>query len=182
MTPGFLALAAVLPPPDEPVSPATDEALDQAEAQLGTRLPTDYREFLKAYGSGSFYEFFFATNFADPNDMHGFKGLMDVLLANLKTDRPHPDRALYNYDAFPSNGGLLPWGGSNNGDFAFWHTVGAPDEWTVLLIDSDWLEATRYEMNATQFLAGWVARSLVPPGFPEDLIEPLEPVFYPGGG
>jgi hypothetical protein len=175
-------LTVVLPPPLEPVRPATEESLDRAEERLGTRLPSDYREFLKTYGGGSFYEFFFAINFGDPDGYRNIEGMMDILNANLEVDRSYPDRALHNERAFPSENGLLAWGGSNNGDFAFWRTAGAPDEWTVVLVDDEWQHAYHYEMNATQFLASWVARSIIPPCFPEDLIEADEPVFYPGGG
>src|SRR5688572_7329103 len=137
MKTSIFELSAVLPPPVEPVRPATDESLDRAEEQLGTRLPTDYREFLKTYGSGSFYEFFFAANFGDPEGLRDFEGMLNILKSNLEMDRSYPDRPLHNHTAFPSENGLLPWGGSNNGDFAFWRTAGTPDEWTVLLIDED---------------------------------------------
>lgn len=47
------------PPPNKPNSDFTDKDIAEFEKALGTELPSDYYEFLKLYGYGSFNDYFY---------------------------------------------------------------------------------------------------------------------------
>ena len=49
--------------------------------------------------------------------------------------------------------GLLPWGGTENGDTLFWLTEGEADNWSVLINESHSPEFERYNEDMTSFLA-----------------------------
>lgn len=82
------------------------------EADLGTRLPTDYKEIVDLFGAGSFDEYFELAVPGGPGvDRNPWK-------------RYGPDLA---------SGGLLPWGWSEFESGLMWATGATdPDEWTVV--------------------------------------------------
>ncbi len=122
------ALMRIVPPPGE----GHDERIDwaAAEADLGTPLPADYRDFMTAYGSGSIGELCILTpcrmatdagygvlmadfrqGFADLWDREG--GVPGVTLG--------PDR-------------VLPWGTGCNANELGWLMRGPdPDRWPVVV-------------------------------------------------
>ncbi len=58
-------LLRVWPPPATPIAPGTPERWASAEARLGFRFPVDFKDFIRAYGSG-----WIAGNLAIFNPMH----------------------------------------------------------------------------------------------------------------
>lgn len=59
----FLSLICELyPPPESPNAPFSDDDIINFEKALGTELPSDYYEFLKMYGFGSFSDYFYINN------------------------------------------------------------------------------------------------------------------------
>lgn len=55
MNPWLERLIELMPPPDEPVSPADDATWQAAEEALSVALPSDLKEFDRVYGKGSIY-------------------------------------------------------------------------------------------------------------------------------
>jgi hypothetical protein len=68
---------------------------------------------------------------------------------------------------YPAPGGLLLWGGSNQGDFFLWTTSPTgPEHWTVTVASRNgcWWH---YTGGAVQFLADLVSGALEPWGLPQ---------------
>jgi hypothetical protein len=99
------------------------------ERILGTSLPCDFKDFTEVYGSVEICHWlWFHTPFAfDPQE------LRDLLLTSLarlgQFDSEVSRRADIAYPDYPSPGGLLPIGTTEDGDVIAWITEGAPEEW-----------------------------------------------------
>lgn len=101
-------------------------------AQLGFDLPSDYREFIDAYGPGTFGN----IRIAAP----GVPGEMDLFALMLRKYRKI--RSVIHVGTsppfFPEPGGTVCWGETADGWICGWAPVGNnPDEWTVAEILAD---------------------------------------------
>ena len=120
------ALREILGEPDWPV-PEVDWAA--VHARLGTRLPADYREFIDAYGAGTFRD----IRIAGP----GAPGEMDLFaLLERKHDQVSRVERGGAPPYHPEPGGSVCWGETVAGLTCAWApTVPEPDEWTVNVVD-----------------------------------------------
>jgi hypothetical protein len=157
-------LRQIVPPPANPVATGSPDRWEQVEAELGTRLPDDYKQLIHTYGFGEFSGFFVVY---DPF-VAGERG-------NLLFER-HDTLQVYNdmretalepmeHPPYPEPGGVLPMGQTTNGDHLFWITRGEPDEWPVLLSETGFAEEV-HRCTATEFivlaLTGQLASHLLP--------------------
>jgi hypothetical protein len=55
-------LIALVPPPANPVAPGTSEAWSRIETEIGSRLPQDFKDYIKVYGAGQWLNFFGVMN------------------------------------------------------------------------------------------------------------------------
>ena len=166
-------LLRAVPPPAAPFE-AFDGPWDVIEDNLDLELPQDYKDYVRLYGYGYFMEFLgiCVPGSRNPNTRlelqarwigRSFAGL------NVKP-----------YVMWPWPGGLLPFGGTDNGDYLFWLTRGAPSDWGVVVWDRGGLEFEEFEeMNCdlTDFLAGLATGTILPKAFPDLL--PCERLFQP---
>ncbi|MFE6904418.1 hypothetical protein ACFVFJ_47890 [Streptomyces sp. NPDC057717] len=101
------------------------------EADLGTRLPNDYKEVVDLFGAGSFDEYF---ELAVPGGIGTSRNPWKPYLPDLASD------------------GLLPWGWSEYELGLFWWTDAAdPDEWTVVT-QSEGDDDKRFDCGAGEFI------------------------------
>lgn len=142
----------------------------ELEAQLGTPLPRDHKEFNEVYGAGHLGD--------------------HVLMPLLPTSQPVLSLWSSNEDAasllrfymeegilptpariYPEPGGLLEWAESGNGNMWFWETNGQPDEWTVAVVPESYDDPPiyRYPLSATSYLAA-LLRGDLDDDFPADLL------------
>ncbi|CAN7452254.1 SMI1/KNR4 family protein [Phenylobacterium sp. LjRoot219] len=115
------ALIKVLPPPVEPFE-AFNGPWEPIEAELGVVLPDDYKAFARLYGVGYFIEFLGVDIPRSRNPNRRLEYQARVVCEGLASleflDEPP-------YPFWPTPGGLLPFGGTDNGDDLFWLTRGA---------------------------------------------------------
>lgn len=104
----------------------------RAEADLGTPLPLDYKEYVYWFGPGNFEEYLYIC-------IPGVENSVTELGSRLKEEGKLNDlrkktdpRYLRPYPLFPAAGGWLPWGFTIDGDALCWITSsGDPNAWTV---------------------------------------------------
>lgn len=169
MTIGTLLKA--VPPPAVPVG-AFRGPWAAVEAEIGTPLPQDYKDFVGRYGAGEFLEFF--------RIYVPWSWYRD---ARLSAEVSRIQEAFAGYEElsqpmWPEAGGLLPCGDSDFGDAFFWLTRGAPDEWTVVFWDRGMQEFEFFDCDLTDFLAGVVTGQISPKHFPSDVF-PCDMLFKP---
>lgn len=121
----------LVPPPAQPVDVGTVADWEHAEAQMGLTLPSDYRAFIFAYGSGLFANLYrIYTPFSDSPYRSLLQQSVAISDMNRQSQQRFPERFPYPY--YPDRGGLLPWGNDENGNDYFWLTEGPPDSWAVV--------------------------------------------------
>lgn len=165
-------LLKAVPPPDRPFEAFTGP-WEPIEAELGTALPQDYKDFVRIYGSGYFMQFLGVAVPRSNNPNTRFEsgvGLVSGMFAMLDEEPPYP--------MWPAAGGLIAFGGTDNGDFLFWLAQGAPDDWRVVVGDDEMWEFEALDCNLTDFLAGLATGAVAPKAFPSDLL-PCDRLFQP---
>ena len=131
MTEALAELVKLLPPPKAPEETGGD--WQRIEAELGTALPDDYKEFISIYGTGGIVtqpelDILWILNPFSANSSKNLirqvQGWSKFFLTLNKDSRP-------NYDLFPAPGGLLMWGICLDGDKLLWNMHGQRHQWGV---------------------------------------------------
>lgn len=165
------ALLNILPPPAEPVE-AFRGPWAAVEAEIGTPLPPDYKDFVRIYGCGEFLGFFRIAVpwswYPESRLAKQMSGVREILGDD--ADRPYP--------IWPEAGGLIACGETDFGDLFFWLTRGAPADWPMVFWDRGFDRFEVFDCGLTDFLAGVLTGRIQPQGFPEDAL-PYEPLFDP---
>lgn len=165
-------LLKAVPPPALP-SDAFTGPWEAVEAELGTSLPQDYKDFARLYGSGYFMEFLGVCIPRSPNPNMRLESYVRSVCAGFLTlDEEWP------YPWWPHRGGLIPFGSTDNGDFLFWLARGASADWGIVIWDRGLGHFETFDCDLTDFLAGLATGELLPKEFPEDLL-PCERLFQP---
>ena len=126
-------LLGVLRPTAGPVECPSDQQLALVETEISTRLPTDYKHFIKHYGNGSVANYLGVFN---PIAIQPWNNLVaqakgsdqdaySIMHKSFPNDHPYP--------RYPQPGGLLPWGTNIDGDTLYWWTITEPDLWPIVL-------------------------------------------------
>jgi SMI1-KNR4 cell-wall len=136
------------------------------ERSLGTGLPADYKGFIDAYGFVRLDDFLLVFS---PFVADGPGNLVTESVSGIAAYRTMRDRFPDNVAlaAFPEPGGLLPVARTDNGDDLYWSTIGAPDEWPVVVFGSREREHQRIESDITGLFIALLDRTLVVPVFPD---------------
>lgn len=138
---------------------------------IGSVLPVDYRKLIEVTGPIRVGEFLtvFAPGAQNPNvDLLVQVGARLGALQEIKRSwgtRECP------YPLWFEPGGLLPWGGSDNGDTLFWLTRGHPDQWTAVVGEARGPGFDEYPIPATEFLVAFLSGGLRSTVMPTDVAE-----------
>lgn len=169
------ALKRVVPPPLKPFRAFTGP-WERVEAYLGTRLPQDYKDFARLYGSGLFLN---VITIHTPQAKNPYVNLeIQARDASLYFT---PDQDLP-YRLWPRIDGLINFAGTDNGDQIFWLPQGPPDDWKVVFWDRGLSEDKCFEefdCGMAEFLAGLADGSILPKGHEREDLEPIGPIFQP---
>jgi SUKH superfamily protein len=155
----------VLTPPVEPFQAIGDWAA--VEAELGTSLPSDYKQFIEAYGTGKINDFIMVFN---PFASNRYVNLIEagtVVGDAYRTSRANAPE-YYDQRVYPEPGGLLAVARTDNGNDIYWRTVGQPDAWTVVAYQGRGPNYYDYRGSLTEFLSGLLTRTLLCDVFPDD--------------
>lgn len=164
-------LIKVVPPPAEPFE-AFLGTWELIEGNLGTPLPQDYKDFVRLYGSGYFLEFLRVKVPRSRNPNVRLETYIPRFCRELRAldDLPHP--------AWPAEGGMIPFGSTDNGDYLLWIARGAPDDWPVAIWNVRDGDFEVIECDLTDFLAGLASGEIATEMFPSDLL-PCDRPFQP---
>lgn len=132
------------------------------EAELGIRLPSDFKQLLIIFPYGEFQE---SLRILHPGWLRD-----DAKMANwVRTWGAAHQRAKahhkpdFVHDFFPEPHGLLPWADLNDDLYLCWLTKGDPSGWPIVVFDRDLMVSDPYAMSAAEFLEGVLTGSVTPP-------------------
>ncbi|WP_262505366.1 SMI1/KNR4 family protein [Streptomyces sp. TRM68367] len=122
----------------------------RSKRELGTELPSDYKQLYQAFGAGEFSQ---VVSVLCSDETH-VTDLLSMWRALLADDDPSGGPwAPYPIHVPGTTGGLFPWGTTRAADMFFWQvTDGAGGRMAVLAKMKDSEYWHRYEMTATEFL------------------------------
>jgi hypothetical protein len=164
-------LIALMAPPKRPLEVPTASDWEQVERQLG-RVPTDYRQFVTTYGTGTVDQFLWIFNPATGNPHLELRAAGTQHLEALRqTKQEFPPE--FDVPLHPEPGGLLPFGLSDNGDILYWRAAGEPDTWRVCVMGPRAPETFDFDGCAVEFLTAVLSGEVVCDRFPGDF--PDEP-------
>lgn len=166
------ALIQAVPPPRAPQA-TFDGPWEPIEAELGTPLPQDYKDFVRLYGYGNFLEI---IGIHVPFSTSPYVRLVPQIPLICDALRGEEDRP---YPLWPEPGGLIPFGKTDYGDFLCWLPRGEPEDWSVVVYDRGFGRFETFDCSLTTFLAGLVTGELLPKEFPDNLL-PCDEPFLPG--
>jgi len=158
-------LEQVLPVPKHPVQVPSAEDIRSAEEALGLRLPQDYKDYIRTYGSGKIDDFLWILLPGSPNPY----GDLITVWKEQKPIFEHMQKgeAPLSYDLHPATPGLLPIGQTDNGDTLFYVCEGPAETWRMAVLVSRDDDVEVFDLGLTSFLAAALRHEL--DVLPEDL-------------
>ncbi|WP_432064828.1 SMI1/KNR4 family protein [Streptomyces sp. C10-9-1] len=128
----------------------------RAEAELGTRLPADYKEYVYWFGPGCFEYYLFIC-------VPGVENSVQELAARLAREQAGERLLVEDLKApplvplFPETAGWLPWGHTTGGDALYWVTSSDdPDRWTIAGRPGRGRDYAYFDGSFTEFLHTYV--------------------------
>ncbi|SOE15595.1 SMI1-KNR4 cell-wall [Streptomyces sp. 2323.1] len=148
MNASLARLMRILPPPPE----AREKAWGQAEQALGVELPTDYKEFLRAYGGSNWDDYLYVLEPGCPNenyDLLEWEGQQTEALEGLWEFEKKPD------ELKEEGARVIPWATTDNGECLYWlvRPGRQPDSWTVMVNEARGERWEHFSCSCTEFLA-----------------------------
>lgn len=163
----LISIIRVMPPPVGKSAGVSSESWRAIQDSLGLELPKDYRDFIDAYGTGRIDDFIWVLSpFAKNQYLNLCSQSKIILDAQKQFHSESGVKSAFTY--FPDTNGLFPWGGTDNGDVLFWHCVGDPSRWNVVVRDSRSSRWRSFDLNMTAFLYAVVTKELIVDVFPDD--------------
>ncbi|MBI5757882.1 MAG: SMI1/KNR4 family protein [Planctomycetales bacterium] len=149
---GIERLMKIVTPP-EPLGVMVSSARwAEAEKEVGSTFPADYREFVNRYGAGAFYNFMEISSPFSPRS--------NLMAIHNKWSHYFHDQVVF--PVYPEAGGILRVGGDENGNLLFWVTRGEPDKWPIVYFTPDFQDHELYVSNITDFLSDWLSGVIEP--------------------
>jgi hypothetical protein len=162
---GWSRLVAAFPPPQ----PGRDIDWAGFEAEFGTPLPADYKEFVNAYGHGRFNNFLTVYLPTSPYE--------HVELGTQRDRAGSKAEFLLEFEVLGSPSlpvdpcELLPAAGTDNGNTVYWHArpTAEPDDWTVAVDQARSDEWFLFDGGLVDFLVAAFIDGLRVSVFPQSL-------------
>lgn len=159
-------LFSVISPPAAPVWAGDPCLWNKIEQQLGTPLPSDYKEIVNTYGAGRFCDFLWTWQpFAPSGSYNGLSFVQEHLDLYALFRESQEDTCPF--PAFPEAGGLFPCGGDDNAGRLYWKTNESINRWTMVYFDREHLEYEEYDVPLSEFLARWLTGAIAPRMIPD---------------
>ena len=152
-------LKKLIASPKKPSEPGSAKKWAEVEEELGTKLPADYHEFVDAYGSGLFANFYRVNNPFSADEFLALIPASNSWAETLREEKENDEDAVP-YPIFPETGGLLHWANDDNGNTYYWKTAGAPDKWTVVQRSERGDGFKEHKCSMSAFLVGVLTKKI----------------------
>ncbi|MEI8574477.1 SMI1/KNR4 family protein [Methylomonas sp. LW13] len=150
---------SILSPPSRPTDVPKNEVWGEIEARIGTLLPSDYKAFIKQYGTGRIANFLWIFNPFSRNENLNLVAQLDRQ-RDVFSDLESFGEVLP-YKLFPEDGGIFPFAMTDNGDVLFWRTGANPEQWGIVINDARSPEWQEFALTFGEFLFELLSGRLV---------------------
>jgi hypothetical protein len=162
------ALIKIMKVPQTPVESAG--SWQNVENIIGTVLPSDFKNFIEKYGSGSINNFLYIFNpFSERKQLNLAYRLKEQIGVLLELKNSFGEEIPF--DFFPSKNSLLPLGMTENGDVVHWLTNSDPNKWSIVVNESRSSDFQCFEMGLTDFLVSLFSNPSFCRAFPAGVFE-----------
>ena len=173
-------LCLIAPTPEDPKGAGSFAQWDELEREFDFRFPDTYKELCSNYGAGSFADFFGVANpfYRGPHYVP-YKEWIQMRLKGIEQARSaYPEEAI-DLPIYPKNGGLFPWGYTDNGGTMCWLTEGESSCWKIICLDEAYSKNyDRLDLSIVEFIEKWLTGEIsVPTLTPPDFYPIKRPVF-----
>jgi len=158
----------ILPLPEAPYEIGSDEAWVEVQRALEVALPSDYKQYIRTYGTGQVGGFLWPHNPFTESPYLNLITQTPKILGALRTIKGVWGDLMPSYPFFPEPGGLLPWGHTDNGDVLYWQTAGNADQWTIVVNEARGPKFEHFQQTMMSFLAKILSQQVVSEIFPDD--------------
>jgi hypothetical protein len=141
----------IFPVPDNPIDNGNPRGWDAVEKLIGVVLPSDYKDFINIYGTGVVGGFVWHYNPFSSNPFLNLIQQLEEELVPLRELKQEFGNNTCPYPIFPEEGGLFPWGRTDNGDVLFWKTSGSPVSWIVIIHEARSNNYEEFQLSMTSF-------------------------------
>jgi hypothetical protein len=167
-------LKRLVPPPAQPVNASGSWA--PFEAELGICFPSDFKEYIGAYGDGEWGGFLMPVNPLAYPTPKAYRSWLEIYLAADREARTScPDE--YAGPIFPEKSGRMPWAQTGNGDVLWWQTTGSPESWTVIAWESRGPDHEYFDLQTIEFLYDWLTGKINVGVMTDHFLTQAGPVF-----
>ncbi|GHI86570.1 Lsr2 family DNA-binding protein [Streptomyces xanthophaeus] len=160
-------LTQLCPPPAAPQLPIDWSTV---EAELGVRLPEDYKQLAATYGPGLYSDY---INVYHPRANTPWVNLTGPMPSRIRGHLQRDyDQGTHPVPYDPQH--LFAIGVTSNGEYLFWITdpQDAPDSWRIAVNEARGPLWYTYDGTLTAFLASVLSGETSVPQFPKDLLDP----------
>jgi hypothetical protein len=172
-------LVRLVTPPVQPIQAEDEEAIRAVERFLGLRLPADYVDLARHYGTGSFGDSSFYFWIDDPMRSRSTEILEQEIACWRQLRSAFPKE--FAFDLYPAQPGYLPCGADVDGGIIGLLMEGSSDSWPVVAKSRDGHQMEMYRMPLTSFLAKALRQEIRPEVWRQDFPEDVTRVtFVPG--
>ncbi len=160
-----MLLTNLITPPKFPDQIGNQSDWLRTEKKLGLTLPSDFREFVDSYGSGSLGGFFWIWN---PYLDNFIEYVNEICEIDRRLQEQFPEH--YPEHIYPERPGFLPCASDDNGNYYGWLTSYEPDDWTFMSHEPRGRGFKHHNVTFVEYFFGVFSKEIesLATGFPKD--------------
>lgn len=158
-------LKTILRVPEKKYNIGTPQDWMGFQKKFNIKFPSDYVKFIETYGTGSINNFLWILTPYESNQNINIFSKAEIMRDSynyMKNMFP----GIFSYCIYPDEGGLLPWGYTDNSDELYFDLKND----TIIVMESRYSDIYEYKMGMIEFLYKLFMKDINCNAFPESFI------------
>jgi len=159
-------LTTILKTPKRTYNIGNNHEWEEYQKKYNCEFPSEYKKFINAYGTGCISDFLWILTPFESNEEINIFHRAEIMYASYNYMKDlFPGE--YNYSIYPEEGGLLPWGYTDNGDELYFKLTNE----TVVVFGARYSDFYEYDMGMVEFLYKLFMKKIKCNAFPVSFID-----------